>query len=196
MWYGRYVYMTSKSSDCFWYPGSACSMLVSCIWYRDQRKLWSLQASRRKTRLECRLRSASAQINWKTYGWLGQAEYQAHRQNELNIDQKMICKSCSSPHTMCIRKYRWWWFDIVASIEVDCKAALNFSSTQTPSVHGALSPPFPITLWCALSNTYIGSSDGALDAPTPYLSYFWCSYTHLGLAPWRIFWPPPITDRQ
>ena len=78
MWYGRYVYMTSKSSASFWYPGSACSMLVSCIWYRDQRKLWSLQASRRKTRLECRLRSASAQINWKTYGWLD-----AHSQKTL-----------------------------------------------------------------------------------------------------------------
>ena len=190
MWYGRYVYVTSKSSDCFWYPGCACSMLVSCIWYRDQRKLWSLQASRRKTRLECRLRSASAQINWKTYGWLGQPEYQAHRKSEFNIDQKMICKSCSSPHTMCIHKYRWWWLDIVASIEVDCKAALNFSSTQTPSVVPSHSPslsPFgalfqintlvPLMVhWMPPTHPSHTSDIGSNQ-----------TYTHFGLVPGLIF---------
>ena len=161
MRYGRYVYMTSKSSDCFWYPGSACSMLVSCIWYRDQRKLWSLQASRRKTRLECRLRSASAQINWKTYGWLGQPEYRA--QNLILIRKWSV--NLVRHLTLCA-------FASIDDGDLILWQVLKLIARQLWSLashkHHQWWPLAPLPYHPLVrSFKYIGSSDGALDAPTP-----------------------------
>ena len=193
MWYGRYVYMwPAKALIAFdircvlvawWYLVSGIVISESCdhCRLRAAKLDWNVDCARLLHKLTGKLMD----------GWVSRNTKHIERVNLILIRKWSV--NLVRHLTLCaftsIDDGDWILWQVL-NFEVDCKAALNFSSTQTPSV--VPSRPPSLSPFGALFQIHTLVPLMVHWMPPPHPSHTSDigsnhTYTHLGLVPGLIF---------